>query len=87
MDNAERKLTSHKGSKIKSYTISFKQTVAKFAKENSISPASWKFSLDRKRIREWMNNSSEWNIYKSTREGLDGGGCKPVITEIEENLL
>ena len=34
MDKTGRKLTSQKGSEIKLHTMSFKQTVAKFAKEN-----------------------------------------------------
>lgn len=85
--DAERRLTSHKGSKIKSYTMSFKLTVAKFAKENSIHSASSKFNLDRKRVREWVKSINELSAKKSTRRRLDGGGRKPVIIEIEENLL
>ena len=48
MDEAGNNTASHKGSKIKSYTMSFKQTVAKFGKENSINSASMKFKVDRK---------------------------------------
>ena len=87
MDKAGNNATSRKGSKIKSYTMSFKQTVAKFAKENSINSASMKFKVDRKRIREWINNLEKISTKKSTRKRLDGGGRKPMIVEIEENLL
>ena len=87
MDEAGNNATSHKGSKIKSYTMSFKQTVAKFAKENSISSASMKFKVDRKHIREWINNFEKISTKKSTRKRLDGGGRKSMIVEIEENLL
>ena len=87
MDEAGNNATSHKGSKIKSYTMSFKQTVAKFAKENSINSASVKFKVDRKRIREWINNLEKISTKKSIRKRLDGGGRKPMIVEIEENLL
>lgn len=81
MDEAGNK-TSHKGSKIRSYTMSFKQTVAKFAKENSINSASMNFKVDRKRIREWMNNLEKISTKKSTQKRLDGGGRKPMIVEI-----
>ena len=76
--------TSHKGSKIKSYTISFKQTVAKFAKQDSINSTSMKFRVDRKRIKEWINNLEKISTKKSTRKRLDGDGRKPMIVEIED---
>lgn len=87
MNETRRNATSHKGSKVRSYTMSFKQTVAKFAKDNSINSASLKFKVDRKRIREWMKNIDKISTKKSTRKRLDGGGRKPIINEIEENLL
>ena len=83
MDGSGNNATSHKESKIKSYTMSFKQAVAKFDKENSINSASMKFKADRKRIREWINNLQKI----STKKQLEGGGQKPMIVEIEENLL
>ena len=87
MNEAGNNATSHKGSKVKSYTMSFKQTFAKFPKENSINSASMKFKVDCKRIREWINNLEKISTKKSTRKQLDGGGRKPMIVEIEENLL
>ena len=44
MDDTRRRLTSHKESKIKSHTMSFKQTVALFAKENSSNSGALKFN-------------------------------------------
>ena len=41
---------------MKSYTMSFKQTVAKLAEENSINSASLTFNVYRKRIGECLNN-------------------------------
>ena len=82
MDDAGRKLTSHEGSKIKSYTMSFKQIVAKFSKGNSINLASLKFNLDCKRIGEWVNNINEISTKKSTRKRHDRGGCKLVIIRV-----
>ena len=68
--------------------MSFKQTVAKFTKENSINSASMKFKeVNCKQIREWINNLEKIYTKKSTRKRLDGGGPKPMIVEIEENLL
>ena len=45
MDDAERKLSLHKGSKIKSCTMSSKQTGAKYTKGNSIDSVSLKFNV------------------------------------------
>ena len=59
--------------------MSFKQTDAKFAKENSFDSASLKFNVDCKRIREWVNKINEISTKKSIR--------KRSIIEIEENLL
>ena len=87
MNEAGNKATSHKVSKIKSYTVPFRQTVAKFAKENSINSDSMKFKVDRKRIGEWINNLEKISTKKSTKKRLDGGGRKPMIVENEENLL
>ena len=86
-DDILSKQMSHKGSKIKAYTMSFKQTAVKFARENSINSAALKFNVDRKRVREWISNIDEISAKKSTRKRLDGGGRKPVIVEIEEKLL
>ena len=68
MDEAGNNATSHKGSKIKSYTMSFKQTVAKFAKENSINSVSMKFKVDRKRIKEWINNLEKISYEKVNKK-------------------
>ena len=84
MDEAGNNATSHKGSKIKSYIMSFKQTVAKFAKDNSVNSASMKFEVDRKRIREWINNLEKISTKKSTRKQLDGGGRKPAKEMFDE---
>ena len=67
--------------------MSSKQTGAKYAKENSINSVTLKFNVDRKRIREWVNNTNEISTKKLARKPLNGGERKPVITEIEENLL
>ena len=86
-DDSGRKLTSHKGSKIKSYTMSFKQTVAKFTKENSINLPSLKFNVDHKRIAECMNNSNEISTKKNNNWKATWLRWTKVIIEIEENLV
>lgn len=52
MENVGRKLILHKGSKIKSYKMYFKQTVVKFSKKNSIKSATLKFNADHR----WEEN-------------------------------
>ena len=79
--------TSHKGLKNKSYTMSFKQQVAKYTKEDSINSASIKYKVDRKRVREWLGNLDKISAKSAARRRLDGGGRKPAIVEIEESLL
>ena len=56
MDDTRRRLTSHKESKIKSHTMSFKQTVALFAKKNSSNSGALKFNVDRKQIKNQLKS-------------------------------
>ena len=53
------KSSSHKNEKIKSYTLSFKLLVVKHAKMSSIGTAKRKFGIDRKWIREWIQNEGK----------------------------
>ena len=54
--------SSHKNENIKSYTLSFKLVVVKHAKMSSIVAAERKFGVDRKRVREWIQNESKIQI-------------------------
>ena len=87
MDETKDNSTSHKRLKNKSYTISFRQQVVKYAKENSINSASIKYKVDRKRVTERLNNLDKMSAKNAARRRPDGGGRKPVIVEIEESLL
>ena len=87
MDESKDNSTSHKGLKNKSYTMSFKQQVAKYAEENSINSAHIKYKVDRKRVREWLSNLGKLSAKNAARRRLDGGGRKPAIVEFEESLL
>ena len=46
---------SHKGQKIRSYTLDFKLKAVEYAENNSTNAAANKFNIDRKRIRECMS--------------------------------
>ena len=50
---------SHKGEKIKSYTLNFKLEAVKFAELNGNRPAARKFNVDVRRIREWKNKKEQ----------------------------
>ena len=61
--------TSHKNEEIKSYSLKFKLEVIENAEKISISHASRKFKIDRKRIREWMKQKGAIkNILQTTTE-------------------
>ena len=89
----QTKSSSHKNEKIKSYTFSFKLLVVKRAKMSSIEAAERKFWVDRKRIKEWIQNESQiQNKVSSKNRGsfarkLDGGGRKIKDMDLEEMLL
>ena len=55
----EQAITSHKGEKVRSYTISFKFEVVDFAEKKSISAAALKYKLDRHSIRYWKKKKNE----------------------------
>ena len=73
--------------------LSFKLLVVKHAKMSSIGAAERKFGVDRKRIREWIQNESKIpNKFCSKNRGrfakkLDGGGRKIKDIDLEEMLL
>ena len=73
--------------------LSFKLLVVKHAKMSSIGAAERKFGVDRKRIREWIQNESKIpNKICSKNRGrfakkLDGGGRKIKDIDLEEMLL
>ena len=89
----QAKSSSHKNEKIKSYTSSFKLLVVKHAKMSSIRAAEQKFGVDRKQIREWIQNESKiQNKISSKNWGsftkkLDRGGRKIKDMNLKEMLL
>ena len=89
----QAKSSSHKNEKIKLYALSFKLLVVKDAKMSSVGAAEGKFGVDRKRIREWIQNESKiQNKVSSKNTGsfakkLDGGGRKIKYIDLEEMFL
>ena len=90
---AESSLASHKGCKLSQYTFKFKIEAINYAAIHGFRPASRKFSVDERRIREWskkkekiisMVNESK---HASKRQRLPGAGKKPLSVQLEEVLL
>ena len=83
---------SHKGSRIKSYTLKFKIVAVKYVEINGNRAAAKKFSVDAKRIREWKTNKqliTELSLKLSGkyRKTLDGAGRKPLNELVDNRVL
>ena len=68
--------------KRKSYDLKFKQSVIKYAEENSNREADRKFSIDESMVRRWRKKSSEISDKSSSqskKRSLSGGGRKPFL--------
>ena len=76
--------------KRKIYDLKFKQSVIKYAEENSNIEAGRKFSIDESMVRRWRKKSSEISgksSSQSKKRRLSGGGRKPYLGNREEELL
>ena len=83
---------SHKGEKIKSYTLNFKLEAVKFAELNGNRCAARKFNVDVRRIREWRNKKEQISEqcrkpHGKQRKMLDGTGRKPAHEVVENKVL
>ena len=68
--------------KRKSYDLKFKQSVIKYAEENSNREACRKFSIYENMVRGWRKKSSEISDKSSSqskKRRLSGGGWKPFL--------
>ena len=90
----EHRTTSHKGQKVKSYTITFKLQVIEYAEINSISAATQKYNIDRHSIPDWKSKKQQLqefsclkNKNSNKRFRLEGAGRKPLSDEMEEALM
>ena len=74
----------------KSYSVSYKLDVVRFAKANSNRLAARKYQIDPKRVREWRQKESDLKEMavrsKDVKRGK-GGGRKPCSVELEEDVL
>ena len=59
----------------------------KYPQENSIYGAAKKFKVDRKRVREWVQEEEKVTPMKGKRFRFDGGGRKLINAELEEEVL
>ena len=83
MADLSKDAISHKGKKMKKYSLSFKKEVIAYAEIRGSRPASKQFSVDERRIREWRANKSNIEGQLGAAKGkqrsrLSGGGRKPL---------
>ena len=64
MEEANNGATSHKGKKIQKYSPAFKKEVIAYAEASGNRPASKRFSIDEKKVREWRAKKSNNVIMK-----------------------
>lgn len=92
MEDLKKDKTSHKGRKLKKYSLEMKIEAVSYAEFHGNRPASKEFHVDEKRIREWRSKKSEIEECIATKSGrqrkkLKGGGRKPFNAKLEELLL
>ncbi|PFX15674.1 Pogo transposable element with KRAB domain [Stylophora pistillata] len=80
------------GKKIQKYSLAFKKEVIAYAEARGNRPASKRFSIDEKRVREWRAKKSNIEGLLGSTKGkqrsrLSGGGRKPLSAKLEELLL
>ena len=82
-------ITSKMSGRRSSYTVKFKISAAKYAKENNISEASRKFEVDRKRIREWVSfyDSGKLQDQAPSSKRLSGGGRRLRDAQIDQDIF
>ena len=77
--------------KHRAYDVKFKLKVIEAATKTSISAASREFSIDRKRIREWIKHREKLQQFtksgKTKRKRLTGGGRKANDEDMEDSLF
>ena len=92
MADLSKDAISHKGKKIKKYSLSFKKEVIAYAEIRGNRPTSKQFSVDERRIREWRANKSNIEGLLGAAKGkqwsrLSGGDRKPLSVKLEEVVL
>ena len=91
----EQKLgsTSHKGEKIKSYTVDFKLEAIAFVKSCINKAATRKFNVAPKTIRDWIRKKEQLrlmkqnNAYGGKRLRLEGDDQHAFDDDLEDELV
>ena len=83
---------SHKGEKLRSFTLDFKKRVVEYAIENSNREAARCHEVDERRVREWRSKIEDItakNLAKGgvKRKRLDGAGRKITNADLEAEVL
>ena len=83
---------SHKGEKIKSYSLDLKKEVVEYAINYSNRQAGRRYNVDEKRVREWRAKMEDIKARVADKGGLkrrrlDGGGRKLTNDDLEEEVL
>ena len=91
-DSNVQDMISHKGKRKQKYSLALKKEVIAFAEVHGNRPASRRFQLDEKRVREWRANKVNIQTLLETKKGkersrLNGAEKKPLSTKMEEVLL
>ena len=91
-DSNTRDIISHKGKRKQNYSLGFKKEVLAFAEVHGNRPASRRFQIDEKRVREWGANKIGIQTILETKKGkarsrLNGAGRKPLNVEMEEVVM
>ena len=73
--------------KRKCYDFKFKQAVIKHAEETNNREAARKYSVDESMVRRWRKIISDSSPALTKRKQNFGGGTKPVLGDLEEDLL
>ena len=93
MSDTNKKASSHKGKTLKKYNLSFKKEVIAYAEMNGNRPASRRFSVNERSVREWRAKKSNIEgLLRTTAKAkqrckLGGGGRKPLSPKLEQVML
>ena len=85
--------TSHKGERIKSYTVDFELEAIAFAKSCNNKAAARKFNVAPKTIKDWIRKEEQLRLMKQNpayggkRLRLEGGGQHAFDDDLEDELV
>ena len=84
-----KKNSSHKGKKVRSYTIDFKLAVVDFAKNHNNCATARHFGIDKKQVRNWSRQEQELRRVENAdvRRTLKGKGRKLQYPMVDTMLL